>query len=518
MKTLKNAPLWLLILLLIPSMAFAQSRSAKKAHKREVKQGWDITLPPIERAPENTIKARDITPTAADNWGRRLILPDDIRNRLKAECTRPVKVKILDTGGAFSHDLLKQGQSRGRNYTTSATLDDMQGHATHVAGIIAGNGFGIANELVKSGKLTFEGIKVLNDNGSGSFTWFANAVSAEYAQDEADINAGIAVIYNASLGGGTAKVTSVEDAFKRSTAKGVLFFVAAGNTGGTGVQYPGNSTYVTAVGSIGEQIKVSYFSTRGPEVMLGMPGERITSTYLNNTLADLSGTSMATPMATGLAAIAVSKWGLENLNTPEKMRAYIAWVCTDISPVGKDNDTGYGIAYVRNVLDKNPKDIGTVPPVDPPKDTTIVPPVREKRMFTVEVKEPGKIVWGATIALPASGKPQPYVFTATKSGLKKAGATNVLTVTGVDFFLNESGKAETIIEGVERNAKQFFKGRGLVLAQNADFQDAAYWTAYFLDMAFDREFKTNVVILGIRAKNEAGLNVYIQGKDLKQWK
>lgn len=517
MQKLQKHIALLLLFAVLPMLAMAQGRKAKREHKAQIEEGWEITLPPIERAPENKIKSRDITPQAVDNWGRRLLLPDDVRNRLATECTKPVKVKILDTGGAYAHKLLKDGQRPGRNYTTSATIDDKQGHGTHVAGIIAGEGFGLAYELVKTGVLTFEGIKVLNDNGSGSFQWFANAVSTEFTADKASIDAGTSVVYNASLGGGTTKVTAVEDAFKRSTDAGVMFFIAAGNTGQPGVQYPGNSGYAITCASIGQQMKVSNFSSRGPEVFQAMPGESITSTYLDGTLADLSGTSMATPFATALSAIALSKWGREYLGNYDRMKKYLQWVCSDLPPNGRDADTGFGVAYVRSVLDKNPKETPSTPvvPVDPPK---VDPPTREARLFTVNVADAGKIVWGPTIALPGESKEaQPYVFTGTKAQMKKAGASNTLTVTGVNLSVTESGKAETIIETTESNVKAFFKGRGLVLAQNSDFWDAAYWTAYFLDMAMDREKKQKVVMLGITAKNEAGQTVYLPFASLKQW-
>lgn len=371
-------------LLLLPVLASAQKSvflpppgEVAKEYRREYRarltefarnyeqlkaEGYDIILDDLSSIPTAVSIP---TVSAQTNWGEQVLLPADVRARVLNECTRKVVIKITDTGGKLSHPDLQQGQITGSSYTGETDAEDGNGHATHVAGIIAGKDLGLAYELVKKGLLTFKPVKVLTNAGGGSFTWVAQAYAAERADDVALLAQGVAVIYSGSFGGGTAIIPAVETELQKSIQAGAYFIFAAGNTGGP-VNYPAMSPLAIATASLDQSIVASSYSSRGPEVLAGMPGRNINSTYKDGTYAVLSGTSMATPFLSAAAAIALSKWGIALLPTQEALRAYLSKIATDIPPTGRDDATGYGIAYIRSILDTQP--VGTPPPPPPPVD------------------------------------------------------------------------------------------------------------------------------------------------------
>jgi major intracellular serine protease len=136
---------------------------------------------------------------------------------------------------------------------------------------------------------------VLGDNGAGESAWVAAGVLWA-VQQEADI-----ISLSLSL---PEPDESIHAAIRQAVATGVLIICAAGNSGPApnSVGYPGKIPEAVAVGSINQQLKASPFSSCGPEVALTAPREKITSTFLNGTVAVLSGTSMATPFMAGAVA------------------------------------------------------------------------------------------------------------------------------------------------------------------------------------------------------------------------
>ena len=315
----------------------------------------DIVLDPIEQIPTDRLGLFEVA--AATNWGEQLLLPDSLWQRLRDRATGKVVIKVGDTGEA-QHVDLQRGLMTGTNYTTDTDRYDGNGHSTHVGGIIAGSGFGLADPLFDKGLARIKFCKVLSNGGSGSFSWVANMIKAEDAENRDLIAAGTAVVANFSLGGGTTSVAEVEAALQASTALGVVYCVAAGNTGGP-VNYPGNSRYVTGVSSLDQTLTISSFSSRGPEVEQTAPGRNILSTYKGNTYATLSGTSMATPFQTALTAIAMSVYPTK-LRNQSDVDAYFQKISADIGTPGKDDLYGWGLIYVKAILDTDPG--GVTPP------------------------------------------------------------------------------------------------------------------------------------------------------------
>jgi thermitase len=181
-------------------------------------------------------------------------------------------------------------------------------HGTHVAGTIAAtgnNGVGVtgANWDAQVASLKFLG-------ANGGYT--SDAVEAvNYAVKER-----IPISNNSWGGGGYSQ--SLRDAIARADAAGHLFVAAAGNGGADGVgdnndatpHYPSNYDVpnVISVAATDNRDALASFSNYGNNTVdLAAPGVDILSTLPGNRYGYYSGTSMATPHVTGVAALIKSQ-------------------------------------------------------------------------------------------------------------------------------------------------------------------------------------------------------------------
>lgn len=208
-----------------------------------------------------------------------------------------IKVAVIDSGVDTSHyDLqnitLKQVGSLPTGYTGS--------HGTHVAGIIGatlGNGkggAGIASDV------KIYSYRIVGADGSITN---ANECLAIYQA----INDGVDII-NMSLGG--PKYDPVENAaIQDAYANGVTVVAAMGNDGTNAMIYPAGYDHVIAVGAVTPSGKRAYFSNYGSWCDISAPGENILSTYSGGIYSEMSGTSMATPVVSGVLALYMSKAG-----------------------------------------------------------------------------------------------------------------------------------------------------------------------------------------------------------------
>ena len=177
------------------------------------------------------------------------------------------------------------------NVFTGAEFDS---HGTHVAGIVAA----VANESGIRGvasNVKILPLKFINGN-SGTTEDAINAI--EYAS-----RMGVKII-NASFGS-TQYNPALEQAMNES---GILFVTAAGNTG---VDCSNVSIYPAcfeilnsiSVAATDNRCNLASFSSYGSSIDVACPGVNILSTLPNNQYGLLSGTSMATPQMTGIAAL-----------------------------------------------------------------------------------------------------------------------------------------------------------------------------------------------------------------------
>jgi subtilisin family serine protease len=232
-------------------------------------------------------------------------------------------IAIIDTGIQRDHpDLNVMGgvrfYSRGFRTYQDDKFDDDNGHGTHVAGIAAAKGPGVIG--VAPGARLY-GVKVLGANGSGAMSDIVAGVDW-LAKNAKDLRIGVA---NMSLGG-----QGTSDALHTAMSNcPVVFFVAAGNEhsdiagfvpAAYGIDLPNVKT-ISAMAdtdgkpggfgtptSYGNDDTFASFSNYSYDngIALIMPGVNIYSTYLNSGHATMSGTSMASPHAAGLFALALA--------------------------------------------------------------------------------------------------------------------------------------------------------------------------------------------------------------------
>jgi hypothetical protein len=262
-----------------------------------------------------------------------------------------VRVAVLDTGVDLDHPDLAPNLVQGFNFVSPGKepWDDNQ-HGTHVAGIIAAsnNEIGMVGVAPESKIIP---VKVLNKSGNGNLVDVAKGI--RWAVDE-----GRADMICMSLGSPN-PVQEVRKAVQYALSKKVVCFVAAGNAGITKeVYYPANYPETIAIGSIDENLSRSSFSNTGDNLDFMAPGGRIFSTVPDNWYAVLSGTSMAAPFATGVAALVLSYVRSNGISKRlESNEDYIQMFKEHAVPVTneelKDKGfyQGFGILDPRRVLD-----------------------------------------------------------------------------------------------------------------------------------------------------------------------
>lgn len=217
-----------------------------------------------------------------------------------------VVVGVIDTGIDYNHSDLKANLWPGRGYNaitgSNDPLDD-NGHGTHVAGTIGAagnNGLGVAGV---NWKVQIMACKFMDATGSGAISDAIECLNYFRQQKAAGVN--IVATNNSWGGGGYSK--AMYDAI--NAQRDILFISAAGNKGtnnDTTASYPANYQLpnVLSVAATTSSDTLASFSQYGRRmVSIAAPGSNIYSTKLNNTYGYLSGTSMATPHVTGLAAL-----------------------------------------------------------------------------------------------------------------------------------------------------------------------------------------------------------------------
>ena len=240
-----------------------------------------------------------------------------------------VTIAILDSGVDLGHLELAGKIVQGYDFVNNDNVpQDDYGHGTHVAGIAAAwsnNGLGVAG--VSWGARILP-LKVLNSTGGGNFSGVAAALI--WATDHG------AQVANMSLGG-TAYSQVMQDAVSYAAANGVLMVGASGNAGTNFVLYPAHFAEVMAVAATAMGNQYASFSNYGAEIDVAAPGDSILSLWPGG-YSTQSGTSMAAPFVSGLAAVLFG-YG----NNAASIRNQIETSALDISPPGQDIYTGSGL-------------------------------------------------------------------------------------------------------------------------------------------------------------------------------
>ncbi|WP_109509208.1 S8 family peptidase [Nocardioides speluncae] len=200
-----------------------------------------------------------------------------------------VHAYIIDTG--IKVDLPEfEGRATFDLNTADRNNTDCQGHGTHVAGTVGSKTFGIAK------KVSLHGVKVMNCAGSMKKAGAIKAIDWVTAnhQSPAVANASWNFTYSDAL------ATSIQNMI----ASGVFLAASAGNTGADSCdRLPRNVDSALVVAASTSADARASFSSTGACVDLYAPGAAIVSTVITGGSEAWNGTSMATPHATGLAAL-----------------------------------------------------------------------------------------------------------------------------------------------------------------------------------------------------------------------
>jgi subtilisin family serine protease len=283
---------------------------------------WDryIIEPKFAESEVNIIQLKSFKasfPGFPDNyrfsWGQRLMGLDLLDEHLTG---KGVKVAIIDSGADNSHPLLQHIQ-RGLDLTsivpTNTWSQDLISHGSHCAGIIGARS---DSRTTLRGFVPDAEIHALKVFPGGRFSSLLEAL--DYCIDQ-NID-----VVNFSLGS-QEKSLAVEQKLEEAVLSGIVCIAAAGNSGGP-VQFPATSQFTLGVSAIGklreypedtwEATTISpaipiapdgvfspNFTCHGPEISVCAPGVAIISTVPGNAFDAESGTSIAAPHVTGLAAL-----------------------------------------------------------------------------------------------------------------------------------------------------------------------------------------------------------------------
>ena len=293
-------------------------------------------------------------------WGPRRIQAGGLPNPSAWDWepgNKNVTIAILDTGVDYNHRDLKPNYKIGGYDWVNDDNDPMDddGHGTHVAGIAAA---------------------VIDNNNDTAGMAQCNIIS------EKMLNGGVfdevKAIYDASMQnadilsmsfGGFGYIKAEEAACHYAWLKGCILVAASGNERGPWVRedvedipavYPASYEDVIAVGAIDQNDNLAIFSNWGSGQELVAPGVDILSTRVGGGTTYMTGTSMAAPHVSGVAALLKShakQFPPEPLATDpwyhlnnKQIRTIMQRTAEDLGPAGRDQIFGYGLVDAESAL------------------------------------------------------------------------------------------------------------------------------------------------------------------------
>lgn len=244
-----------------------------------------------------------------------------------------MRVCVIDTG-AYQHDFYKDNIVCGKNFTSEGSLDDytdFNGHGTHCIGSI----------VQIAPKCEVIVAKALDKKGKGDVDGIINAF--KYAIEQK------ANVISMSLGT-TVKSEELHRLVKQANELGIIVCTASGNEGDgrdstNEYSYPACFEESVNVGAINLDKTVAKYTNSNQWVDVCAVGTKVKSTYLNNKWADSTGTSMATPIVSGVCLLLREKFIKEYGRTPSEQELYAQLIKNTIDLKLSKRFQGNGMVY-----------------------------------------------------------------------------------------------------------------------------------------------------------------------------
>lgn len=291
-------------------------------------------------------------------------------------------VAVIDTGVNSEHPELNGRVLKGRNFCNYRSREDTRddnGHGTHVAGSIAGTNVGIAP------KAEILPVKVLDGSGGGSIDNIIEALRWIKNYKNPDGRKVSIVSMSLSTDGkreGKTEINEFHKAIKELVDSNIAVICSAGNTAKDQIRYPAAFDEVVCVGAVDITKNRAMFSTIGNHVDVCQVGVYVISAWYKGGYAALSGTSMSTPLVSGIAALIACKYKkLFKKDIPEPLLyEMLKFNTKDIGVPGIDKEYGAGFCtlqplqadiWVQNdnvniVVNKKTKTMDVAPQILPP--------------------------------------------------------------------------------------------------------------------------------------------------------
>ena len=242
-----------------------------------------------------------------------------------------IVVAVIDSGAFGAHPDLAPNLVPGWNFVKSnSDTTDVLGHGTAVSGTIAAaanNGVGVAGITWQSRIMP---LVAVDDDNVATYSNIAEAI--QYAADH-----GVRVI-NISLGG-SAPSLMLQSAVDYAWNKGALIFASAMNNGASDPYYPAACNHVMAVSATDSYDHLASFSNYGTWVTISAPGASILTTVIGGGYAYCFGTSFASPIVAGVAALSLA---INPALTNAELTAILEKSADDLGSPGFDASFGWG--------------------------------------------------------------------------------------------------------------------------------------------------------------------------------
>jgi len=373
------------------------------------------TADDVARRPNETIFTTMATQTGV-TWG--LDIVDGTRDGTYTYSSdgSGVRIYIVDTGvdalhPEFSGRVVDGFDAFGQNLDQT----DCNGHGTHVAGIAAGDYFGVAKSA------TIVPVRVMDCDGRGNTSTLTDGINWIIASHSGGVG-----IVNMSIGGQSD--SEVNAATEKLISAGLVVVAAAGNSSSDACSYsPAGASGVIAVGAIDYDKQRASFSNWGTCVDVAAPGVRINSANYANYRESLrmSGTSQAAPFVAGAIATYVASG---NVTSGLSAEPYMDSLATE------------GIVVVEQELE-SPEEQSPEPTLEPepvlPEPEPIEPPVVDEPLVpevTVTQNAAGSL-FGKVSWTPVEGATQYRIY---KTGTIRPGWRLFWTSDGTSTHRNIS--------------------------------------------------------------------------------